>query len=79
VAVLSFLQNWNDFLWPVYVLFIPGSFTLQPGLSKLQGAYETEYPIIMDGGVLASIPVLILFLFAQRYIIEGVFRSGLKG
>jgi multiple sugar transport system permease protein len=79
VAVLSFLQNWNDFLWPVYVLFSPQSLTLQPGLSKLQGAYETEYPIIMAGGVLASIPVLIVFLFAQRYIIEGVSRSGLKG
>jgi len=79
VAVLSFLNNWNDFLWPVYVLFSPENLTLQPGLSKLQGAYETDYPIIMAGGVLASIPVLILFLFAQRYIIEGVSRSGLKG
>ena len=79
VAVLSFLQNWNDFLWPVYVLFSPQSLTLQPGLSTLQGAYETDYPIIMAGGVLASIPVLIIFLFAQRYIIEGVSRSGLKG
>ena len=79
VAVLSFLANWNDFLWPVYVLFSPQSLTLQPGLSKLQGAYETDYPIIMAGGVLASIPVLIIFLFAQRYIIEGVSRSGLKG
>jgi multiple sugar transport system permease protein len=38
-----------------------------------------DYPIIMAGGVLASIPVLIIFLFAQRYIIEGVSRSGLKG
>jgi multiple sugar transport system permease protein len=79
VAVLSFLQNWNDFLWPVYVLFSPGSLTLQPGLSKLEGAYNIEYPIIMAGGVLASIPILILFIFAQRYIIEGVSRSGLKG
>jgi hypothetical protein len=75
VAVLSFLQNWNDFLWPVYVLFSPQNLTLQPGLSKLQGAYETEYPIIMAGGVLASIPVLILFIFAQRYIIEGVLAA----
>jgi multiple sugar transport system permease protein len=79
VAVLSFLTNWNDFLWPVYVLFSPQSLTLQPGLSKLQGAYEVQYPVIMAGGVLASIPVLILFIFAQRYIIEGVSRSGLKG
>jgi len=79
VVVLSFLQNWNDFLWPIYVLFNPPHLTLQPGLSILQGAYEVRYPVIMAGGVLASIPVLIIFIFAQRYIIEGVSRSGLKG
>jgi multiple sugar transport system permease protein len=79
LAVLSFLVNWNDFLWPVYVLLSPESQTLQPGLAILQGAYTTNYTVIMAGGVLASIPVLILFAFAQRYIIEGVSRSGLKG
>ena len=79
LAVLSFLTNWNDFLWPVYVLFSPQNYTLQPGLSILQNAYLTDYPIIMAGGVIASVPVLILFVFAQRYIIEGVSRSGLKG
>jgi multiple sugar transport system permease protein len=79
LAVLSFLTNWNDFLWPVYVLLSPKSLTLQPGLAILQGAYNTNYTVVMAGGVLASIPVLILFAFAQRYIIEGVSRSGLKG
>lgn len=79
LAVLSFLVNWNDFLWPVYVLISPETQTLPPGLATLQGAYTTDYPVIMAGGVLASIPVLILFFFAQRYIIEGVSRSGLKG
>jgi multiple sugar transport system permease protein len=79
LAVLSFLTNWNDFLWPVYVLLSPESLTLPPGLAILQGAYNTRYNVIMAGGVLASIPVLILFAFAQRYIIEGVSRSGLKG
>jgi multiple sugar transport system permease protein len=79
LAVLSFLTNWNDFLWPVYVLFSPEVLTLPPGLSNLQGAYTTDYAVIMAGGVVASIPVLILFFFAQRYIIEGVSRSGLKG
>ena len=79
LALLSFLTNWNDFLWPVYVLFSPKSLVLPPGLSKLQGAYDTDYAVIMAGGVLASIPVLILFLIAQRYIIEGVSRSGVKG
>ena len=79
LAVLSFLTNWNDFLWPVYVLFTPGSLTLPPGLSVLQSAYTTNYAVIMAGGVIASIPVLILFFIAQRYIIQGVSRSGLKG
>jgi multiple sugar transport system permease protein len=79
LAVLSFLTNWNDFLWPVYVLISPESQTLPPGLATLQGAYSTYYPVIMAGGVLASVPVLIIFFIAQQYIIEGVSRSGLKG
>jgi multiple sugar transport system permease protein len=79
LATLSFLTNWNDFLWPVYVLFTPGNLTLPPGLAILQGAYTTNYAVIMAGGVLASIPVLIVFIIAQRYIIQGVARSGLKG
>jgi multiple sugar transport system permease protein len=52
---------------------------LPPGLSILQGNYSTDYPVVMAGGVIASIPVLIVFFMAQRYIIEGVSRSGLKG
>jgi len=79
LTVLAFLTNWNDFLWPVYVLFSPQKLTLPPGLGILQGAYNTNYPVIMAGGVIASIPVIILFVIAQRHVIEGVSRSGLKG
>ncbi|MBG0565463.1 carbohydrate ABC transporter permease [Actinoplanes aureus] len=79
LALISFLGNWNDFIWPIYVLFSPSQFTLPPGLSILQGAYDIDYPVIMGGAALASVPVLILFLITQRYIIEGVSRSGLKG
>ena len=79
LAVLMFLTNWNDFLWPVYVLLSAENQTLPPGLAILQGAYNTNYTVIMTGGVIASVPVLILYLFAQRYIIQGVSRSGLKG
>jgi multiple sugar transport system permease protein len=79
LALLSFLTNWNDFLWPLYVLFSPERLTLQPGLSTLQSAFTTDYATIMVGGVIASMPVLILFVVAQRFIIEGVSRSGLKG
>ncbi|MEV1169186.1 carbohydrate ABC transporter permease [Nonomuraea sp. NPDC049784] len=79
LAVLSFMSNWNDFIWPVFVIFSPDYFTLPPGLSILQGAYTIDYPVIMAGAVLASVPVLILFALTQRYVIEGISRSGLKG
>jgi multiple sugar transport system permease protein len=79
LALLSFLTNWHDFLWPIYVLFNPQSLTLPPGLAILQNAYTTDYAVIMTGGVIASIPVLIIFIIAQRYVIEGIARSGIKG
>jgi multiple sugar transport system permease protein len=79
LALLSFLTNWNDFLWPLYVLFSPERLTLQPGLSTLNSAYSTDYATIMAGGVVASVPVLLLFVATQRFVVEGVSRSGLKG
>lgn len=79
LAVLSFLNNWNDFLWPVYVLLSPQHETLQPGLAVLQGAYSTHFSIVMAGAVIASIPVLIIFVLAQRQIVDSVAASGVKG
>ena len=79
LAVLSFLANWNDFIFPIYVLFSPERLTLPVGLSKLQGAYTIDYPVIMAGAAIAAIPVLILYTFVQRYVIEGVASSGIKG
>ena len=79
LGVLAFLTNWNDFLWPVYVLFSPESQTLPAGLATLQSANHVRYDLLMAGAVIASAPVLLLYIFAQRFIIEGVSRSGLKG
>ena len=79
LALLSFLTNYNDFLWPVYVLFSPETQTLPAGLSTLQTANAVRYDLLMAGAVVASIPVLALYIGAQRFIIEGVSRSGLKG
>jgi multiple sugar transport system permease protein len=79
LTVLSFLTNWNDFIWPLFVLFSPERLTLPAGLRLLQGAYTTDYPVIMAGATVAAVPVLILYIFVQRYIIEGVARSGIKG
>jgi multiple sugar transport system permease protein len=79
LALLALLTNWNDFLWPVYVLFSPEMQTLPAGLSTLQSANAVRYDLLMAGAVIASVPVLVLFVFLQRFIIEGVSRSGLKG
>jgi multiple sugar transport system permease protein len=79
LALLAFLTNWNDFLWPVYVLFSPDLQTLPAGLATLQSANAVRYDLLMAGAALASAPVLALFIFLQRYIIEGVARSGVKG
>jgi multiple sugar transport system permease protein len=79
LGMLSFLTNWNEFVWPVFVLFSPERLTLPAGLSSLNGAFDTNYPVVMAGATIASVPVLILYVFVQRYIIEGVATSGLKG
>ncbi len=77
--LLAFLTNWNDFLLPLAVLFSPESLTLQPGLGLLQGQYTTSYEIVMAGAVVATVPALVLFAVAQRFIIEGVASTGIKG
>jgi multiple sugar transport system permease protein len=79
LGMLSFLTNWNDFLWPVYVLFSPESQTLPAGLATLQNANAVRYDLLMAGAVIASVPVLVLYAAAQRYVVEGVSRAGLKG
>ncbi|TRY19678.1 carbohydrate ABC transporter permease [Tessaracoccus rhinocerotis] len=77
--IISFLANWNDFIWPIYVLFSDSNLTLPVGLSRLQGAYTIDYPVVMAGAMVAAIPVLFIYAFVQRYIIAGVASSGLKG
>lgn len=77
--LLAFLTNWNDFLLPLFVLFSPESLTLPPGLGLLQGSYTTSYEIIMAGAVVATVPALVLFIVAQRWVIEGVSSTGIKG
>ena len=77
--LLAFLTNWNEFLLPLFVLFSPENLTLPPGLGLLQGAYTTSYEIIMAGAVVATVPALVLFILAQRWVIEGVSSTGVKG
>ncbi|MDQ0989589.1 carbohydrate ABC transporter permease [Streptomyces sp. V3I7] len=79
LGLLAFLSNWNDFLWPLYVLLSPDSLTLPAGLANFQSANNTRYDLLMAGAVIAGVPVLLLYAVAQRWVIEGVSRAGLKG
>jgi multiple sugar transport system permease protein len=79
LALLAFLTNWNDFLWPLYVLFSAEQQTLPAGLATLQNANAVRYDLLMAGAMIAALPVLALYLAAQRFVIEGVSRTGLKG
>jgi multiple sugar transport system permease protein len=78
LAVISFLGFWNDYLWPLITCSGPGC-TLAPGLYNMQGAYSTRFPLLMAGAVIAAIPVLIVYAFSQRYIVQSVTSSGIKG
>ena len=79
LGIITFLASWNDFLWPLLVLRQSELLTLPPGLRQLQGAYTSEYGQMMAGAVITSIPVLLLYILLQRYIVESVQTTGLKG
>lgn len=79
LAVIEFLASWNDFLWALLVLKDRAVQTLQPGLRTLQGAYTSEYGLMMAGAVIVALPVLVLYIFLQRFIVQSVATTGLKG
>ena len=79
LAVIEFLASWNDFLWSLLVLKDRAVQTLQPGLRTLQGAYTSEYGLMMAGAVTMAVPVLVIYIFLQRYIVQSVATTGRKG
>jgi multiple sugar transport system permease protein len=79
LAVITFLASWNDFLWPFLILQSTNLQTLPLGLRTLQGAYTSEYGLMMAGAVIVAIPVLIIYIALQRFIVRSVASTGLKG
>jgi multiple sugar transport system permease protein len=78
VAVLTFLNTWNDFLWPLVVTSSPDVMTVQLGLSSFQGSHFTNWPVLMAGTLMSQLPVLLLFLFGQRYFVRSIATTGIK-
>jgi len=79
LALFTFMGNWNDFLWPLIATNSVEARTLPVGLAILQGTYNIQYAKMMAATVLSAIPVLILFLFTQRFFVKGISLSGIKG
>jgi multiple sugar transport system permease protein len=79
LAVMTFQGVWNDFLWPLVMLTSPGKRTLAVALSYLVGQYTTRWEIQMAGSVLTVLPVIILFFFLQKYFVQSIKMTGLKG
>jgi multiple sugar transport system permease protein len=78
-AIFAFMASWNAFLWPLIIVSSQDLMTLPVGLSNLQGQYSTAWNLVMAGATVSVIPILIVYVVAQRYVIRGVTLSGLKG
>jgi multiple sugar transport system permease protein len=79
VAIITFLNSWNFFLWPLMVAQDQGTYTLPVGLAVAsQAARSIDYGLLLAGAIVVLLPVLILFLFLQRYFVRGVAMTGLK-
>ncbi|MDX8045489.1 carbohydrate ABC transporter permease [Gracilibacillus sp. S3-1-1] len=79
MAILQGLGSWNNFLWPLLVLRSNDMFTLPIGLATLLTPYGNNYDVLIAGSVLTIIPIVILFIFFQRYFVAGLTSGGVKG
>lgn len=78
LSVFAFMSSWNSLLWPLIILRTEALQTLPLALAGLQGQYTTEWDVMMAGSVVSILPMLALYLFAQKYVIQGVASSGIK-
>lgn len=78
VAIFSVLWRWNDFLWPLLIAQDERLYTLPVALALLNGQLVVPYPVVLAMSVMSIIPVLLIFIFMQRQLIQGIAHTGLK-
>jgi len=78
LGLFQFMFSWNDFMWPLIVTNKMSMRTLQVGLALLRAEVSTEWPMLMAATVMATVPILVAFLVAQRQFIESIAFTGLK-
>jgi len=79
LAIFTFQAGWNNFMWPMIILSDPNKFTVQLGLQAFSYNHATEYGPMMAASVVATLPMIVLFIFAQKYFVQGISFSGIKG
>ena len=79
LAIFVFIGSWSDFLWPLIVIQDESLYTLPLGVAKLAGTFSLDWRLVAAGSVISIAPVLILFIFLQRYIVPTETSSGVKG
>ena len=79
LAVTNFMDSWNDYLWPLLMLTDKAKMTLPIALSTLNGQYDTEYNVMMAGSLISMIPIILIYIFAQKYFKHGLMAGGVKG
>ncbi len=79
MAIFMSMQSWNNFLWPLIVLRTGEKFTLPIGLNTLLTPYGNNYDLLIIGALAATLPIIIVFIFFQRYFIAGLTSGGVKG
>jgi alpha-1,4-digalacturonate transport system permease protein len=78
LTIFTFMWRWNDFAWPVVVLQSQSAFTVPLGLNLLKGEHYTDWNYIMSMGLLSTVPMLLVFVFFQRYFVQGIAVTGIK-
>jgi len=78
LGIFTFIGQWNDFFRPLIMLNTPSNFTVPLMLNQFRGQYATQWTLVMAGSVIAVLPLLIVYILAQRHIIRGIAMTGLK-
>ena len=79
LGIVTFLWTWNDFLWPLIAISSTDQSTVQLGLASFQGAHQTRWTLLMAGNVVALAPMLLVFVVAQRWFVQSLASTGVKG
>ncbi len=79
LATFTFIGSWNNFMWPLIMINSMEKKTLPIGLASFQGLYSTDWTLLMAASVIVMMPTLIVFLFNQRFFVEGIKLTGIKG